>query len=255
MLGAAIGDIIGSPFEFDNYRQTDFPLFGKGANFTDDTVCTAAVADWVNQGCKDDLAPILQMWCRRYPNPKGAYGGRFSSWIWMDSPQPYQSWGNGSAMRVSAVGWAFDNLGDVLHYAKQSAVVTHNHPEGIKGAQAVAAAIFWARKGESKDFIRQNVALFGYDLNRTCDEIRPSYCFNESCMKTVPEAIIAFLESENFEHAIRLAVSLGGDSDTLAAITGSIAEAYYGEIPAEITERALSVLPQEIAEVLLKVGR
>lgn len=255
MLGAAIGDIVGSPFETDNYLRTDFPLFENGAGFTDDTVCTAAVADWVNQGCRGDLAQILQNWCRRYPNPKGAYGSRFREWIWQEPPQPYYSWGNGSAMRVSAVGWAFDNLEDTLHYAAQSAAVTHNHPEGIKGAQAVAVAIFWARTGRNKDFIRtQTTAVFGYGLDQTCDEIRRNSRFDTSCMTTVPEALIAFLESENFEHAIRLAVSLGGDSDTLAAMAGSIAEAYYRDIPAEIVAETMRILPQDIAEVLLKVG-
>ncbi|MCP1660304.1 ADP-ribosylglycohydrolase family protein [Neisseria perflava] len=254
MLGAAIGDIVGSRFEFDNYKATDFQLFTAASDFTDDTICTAAVADWVNRGCRDDLVPILQSWCHRYPHPTGAYGGRFSSWIQAEQPQPYNSWGNGSAMRVSAVGWAFDSLDDVLHYAEQSAIVTHNHPEGIKGAQATAAAIFWARQGKGKDFIREQIETrFAYALNRSCDEIRPDYRFNESCMHTVPEALTAFLDSENFEHAIRLAVSLGGDSDTLAAITGSVAEAYYREIPQEMVRQALEILPDELAEVLLAV--
>ena len=227
MLGAVIGDIAGSRFEFDNYRHTDFDIFSPDSDFTDDTICTVAIADWVLQGCNDNLASILQDWCRAYPCPKGAYGGRFSQWIEWKDPEPYNSWGNGSAMRVSAVGWAFATLEETLHFAEQSAIVTHNHPEGIKGAQAVAAAIFWARTGIGKAQIKENITRqFGYDLSQSCDQIRPHYHFNESCQETVPQAITAFLESDDFEHAIRLAVSLGGDSDTLAAITGSIAEAY-----------------------------
>lgn len=254
MLGAVIGDIVGSPFEFNPNKRTDSELIGADAGFTDDTVCTVADADWVNRDCQDNLAAVLQNWCRRYPNPKGAYGGRFHEWIFLENPQPYESWGNGSAMRVSAVGWTFDDLADVLHYAGQSAAVTHNHPEGIKGAQAVAAAIYWARTGRDKAFIRTQIADgFGYDLNRTCNSIRPNYRFDESCMGTVSEALVAFLDSENFEHALRLAVSLGGDSDTLAAITGSIAEAYYRQIPPDIAAKALVMLPDEMKAVLLNV--
>lgn len=251
MLGAVIGDIAGSRFEFDNYRHTDFDIFSPDSDFTDDTICTVAIADWVLQGCNDNLASILQGWCRAYPCPKGAYGGRFSQWIEWKDPAPYNSWGNGSAMRVSAVGWAFATLEETLHFAEQSAAVTHNHPEGIKGAQAVAAAVFWARTGMGKAQIKENITRqFGYDLSQSCDQIRPHYHFNESCQETVPQAVTAFLESDDFEHAIRLAVSLGGDSDTLAAITGSIAEAYHG-IPASMREHALAILPRRIAETLL----
>ena len=157
MLGAVIGDIAGSRFEFDNYRHTDFDIFNRYSDFTDDTICTVAIADWVLQGCNDNLASILQVWCRAYPCPKGAYGGRFSQWIEWKDPEPYNSWGNGSAMRVSAVGWAFATLEETLHFAEQSAIVTHNHPEGIKGAQAVAAAIFWARTGMDKAQIKENI--------------------------------------------------------------------------------------------------
>ena len=225
MLGAVIGDIAGSRFEFDNYRHTDFDIFSPDSDFTDDTICTVAIADWVLQGCNDNLASILQGWCRADPCPKGAYGGRFSQWIEWKDPEPYNSWGNGSAMRVSAVGWAFATLEETLHFAEQSAIVTHNHLEGIKGAQAVAAAIFWARTGMGKAQIKENITRqFGYNLSQSCDQIRPHYHFNESCQETVPQAVTAFLKSDDFEHAIRLAVSLGGDSDTLAAITGSIAE-------------------------------
>ncbi|HFC8830704.1 TPA: ADP-ribosylglycohydrolase family protein [Neisseria subflava] len=251
MLGAVIGDIAGSRFEFDNYRHTDFDIFSPDSDFTDDTICTVAIADWILQGCNDNLASILQGWCRAYPCPKGAYGGRFSQWIEWKDPEPYNSWGNGSAMRVSAVGWAFATLEETLHFAEQSAIVTHNHPEGIKGAQAVAAAIFWVRTGMEKAQIKENITRqFGYDLSQSCDQIRPHYHFNESCQETVPQAITAFLESDDFEHAIRLAVSLGGDSDTLAAITGSIAEACYG-IPTSMREHALAILPRRIAEILL----
>ena len=251
MLGAVIGDIAGSRFEFDNYRHTDFDIFSPDSDFTDDTICTVAIADWVLQGCNDNLAAILQSWCRAYPCPKGAYGGRFSQWIEWKDPEPYKSWGNGSAMRVSAVGWAFATLEETLHFAEQSAIVTHNPPEGIKGAQAVAAAIFWARTGIGKAQIKEIITRqFGYDLSQSCDQIRPYYHFNESCQETVPQAITAFLESDDFEHAIRLAVSLGGDSDTLAAITGSIAEAYHG-IPTAMREHALAILPRCIAKTLL----
>ena len=251
MLGAVIGDIAGSRFEFDNYRHTDFDIFSPDSDFTDDTICTVAIADWVLQGCNDNLTSTLQGWCRAYPCPKGAYGGRFSQWIEWKDPEPYNSWGNGSAMRVSAVGWAFTTLEETLHFAEQSAIVTHNHPEGIKGAQAVAATIFWARTGMGKAKIKENITRqFGYDLSQSCDQIRPHYHFNESCQETVPQAITAFLESDDFEHAIRLAVSLGGDSDTLAAITGSIAEAYYG-IPTAMREHALAILPRRITETLL----
>lgn len=250
MLGAIVGDVVGSRFEFRNYRATDFEFMTSASQFTDDTVCTVAVADWINQGAKENLVEIMRYWCQRYSN--AGYGGMFDKWINTKvNPQPYNSWGNGSAMRVSPVGWAFETLEATLEYAKRSAEITHNHPEGIKGAQATAAAIFLARttkdKGKIKSYIEET---FGYDLSQTCDEIRPTYKFNESCQGTVPQAIVAFLESDNFEHAIRLAISLGGDSDTLAAITGSIAEAYYGEIPADIVEEVKSKLPQEFLIIL-----
>ena len=254
MLGAAIGDIVGSRFEFDNHRSTDFELFHPSCSFTDDTVCTAAVADWVNRGCGSGLAQIMQDYCTRYPTPKGSYGGMFLNWIYQPEPQPYYSFGNGSAMRVSAVGWAFDNLSDVLRYAEASAAITHNHPEGIKGAQAVAAAVFWARTGKDKAFIRDAIREhFGYALTESCDDIRPTNTFDVSCMKTVPDALAAFFDSENFEHAVRLAVSLGGDTDTIAAITGSIAEAYYRDIPAPMAAAALALLPDDLKRPLLAV--
>lgn len=252
MLGAAIGDIIGSRFEHNNYKGTDFELFTPRCSATDDTVCTVAVAEWALSGFGADLVEIMRKWGNKYPN--AGYGGTFYHWLDLrNEPLPYNSWGNGSAMRVSAVGWLCDDLQTVLEYAKQSAEITHNHPEGVKGAQAVAAAIFLARKGESKAaikaFVEQN---FGYDLNQSCDEIRPVYQFDVSCQGSVPQSMIAFLESENFEQAIRLAISLGGDSDTLAAIAGSIAEAFY-PVPDELQQTALQFLPQEMKDILLAI--
>lgn len=253
LLGAAIGDIVGSRFEFDNYRATDFDLFTTTSIFTDDTICTVAVAEWLQNGGRDDLAAYMRYWCRKYDS---SYGGMFRAWLESDNPQPYNSYGNGSAMRVSPVAWHCDTLAETLTYAEKSAAITHNHPEGIKGAQATAAAIFLARNGEDKAFIKSSISnKYGYDLNATCDAIRPHYHFNETCQDTVPQAIVAFLESRDFEDAIRLAVSLGGDSDTLAAITGSIAEAYYADIPAWIRQETLARLPADMLAILGKAGR
>ncbi len=247
MLGAIVGDIVGSIYEFDNHRSKEFPLFGKKCKFTDDTVLTIAVADsLMNNG---NYAEYIKSYARQYP--WAGYGGMFTRWIRSDDMEPYNSWGNGSAMRVSAVGFAFDDLQSVVSEAKCSAEVTHNHPEGIKGAQATAVAIYMARKGQSKEQIKAAIAKsFSYDLDRTLDEIRPVYQFNESCQETVPEAIIAFLESTDFEDAIRNAISLGGDSDTLACITGGIAEAFYGGVPQDIAKKALSYLPENLREVV-----
>lgn len=231
MLGAIFGDIAGSIYEFDNIKTTEFDLLGEGTSFTDDSILTVAVADWLLEGVltKESLVATVKAYVHRYPNPMGSYGNRFSNWAFGSDSQPYNSWGNGSAMRVSAVGWAFDSLGMTEEVAKLSAEITHNHPEGVKGAQATAAAMFMARNGWGKDRIKAYVeSKYGYDLSRTCDDIRPGYEFDESCRGTVPEAIIAFMDSVDFESAIRLAVSLGGDSDTLACITGGIAEAFYG---------------------------
>ena len=248
MTGAIAGDIIGSVYEFDNIKTTDFPLFTNESDYTDDTIMTVAVADWLLNG--GDLAKVMQRYGREYPYPTGGYGGRFSGWLREKDPLPYNSWGNGSAMRVSAVGWMFDSLEKTLEVAKETAIVTHNHPEGIKGAQATAAAIYLARTGKSKQDIKQYIeTTFSYDLGRTCDEIRPFYRFNESCQGTVPEAIIAFLDSSDFEDAIRLAVSLGGDSDTLACITGGIAEAFYG-IPEDIERQVYDKLPGTFQKVI-----
>ena len=230
--GTILGDILGSPYEKHKPRDYEtVPLLGQDLRFTDDTVTTLAVKKAILEG--SDLTQTMAELCLQHI--ECGFGGKFFNWIIDDSHKPYGSWGNGSAMRVSPVGWAFDTLEETLVAAKQSAEVTHNHPEGIKGAQATAACIFWARKGKTKQQIKEYVeALFGYDLSRTCDEIRPTYEFEPSCQKTVPESIIAFLESTDYESAVRLAVSLGGDADTMGSITGGIAEAFYGGVPQHI---------------------
>jgi ADP-ribosylglycohydrolase len=246
MLGAIIGDIVGSVYEWDNIKTTDFPFFSPKGFFTDDSVLTVATAKALLSGVSYTAA--YQDFARRYPGR--GYGGYFHTWIHSEHPQPYNSWGNGSAMRVSPVGFAFDSVNDVLDEAQRSATVTHNHPEGIKGAQATALAILLARQKVPQADIRSEITQhFGYDLTRTLAEIRPVYTFTESCQGTVPEAISAFLESNSFEDAIRNAISLGGDSDTLACITGGIAEAYYG-VPAEIAEQAYGYLPEEFVEII-----
>ena len=248
ILGAIAGDVIGSVYEFYTTKNYNFLLFTDSSVYTDDTVMTVANADWLVTS--DSLKGIMLDYGNRYT---AGYGGWFFGWLWSENPQPYNSWGNGSAMRVSPVGWAFETLEETLVAAKQSAEVTHNHPEGIKGAQATAACIYWARKGKTKEQIKEYVeVLFGYDLNRTCDEIRPNYQFEPSCQKTVPESIIAFLESTDFESAIRLAISLGGDADTMGTITGGIAEAYYGGIPEYIRNEVLKRIPSEFIEVMQK---
>ena len=237
MIGALAGDIIGSVYEFNNIKTKEFPLFCIESSYTDDSIMTIAVADWLLHG--GDLVRVMQYYGSKYPFPMGGYGARFNKWLHEKNPKPYNSWGNGSAMRVSPVGWYFDSLEETINVAEETAVVTHNHPEGIKGAQATASAIYLARKGKSKEYIRSFITdNFGYDLNRCCDDIRCDYKFDESCQGTVPEALIAFLESRSFEDAIRLAVSLGGDSDTLACITGGIAEAFIDiEFPMEYAAR------------------
>lgn len=236
MYGAILGDIIGSPFEFDRGDKTKyFKLFSRRSHFTDDSVMTLAVCeallkvgqDATVKEIEDAVITSMQSWGRRYPHE--GYGGYFRRWLTARHPEPYNSFGNGSAMRVSAAGWLYDSLEKTRVVAKATANVTHNHPEGIKGAEATASAIFMARNGSSKEEIKKYIENeFHYDLNRTLDEIRPSFHMDETCQKTVPEAIIAFLEARDFEDAIRNAVSLGGDTDTLGAITGSIAEAYFG---------------------------
>ena len=258
MYGAILGDIIGSPYEFDMGGKTkDFPLFSEESYFTDDTVMTLAVAE-AFMGAPDAaigkrLVASMQKWGHRYPG--AGYGVRFSSWLDSADPKPYNSFGNGSAMRVSSVAWLFDDLKTVRRMARLSAEVTHNHPEGIKGAEATAAAIFLARTGHSKQEIKSYIEEeFHYCISRTCDEIRPSYYHKESCQETVPEAITAFLEGNSFEDVIRTAVSLGGDCDTLTAIAGSIAEGFYG-VPDKLKQQCRRYLPQEFLDVLDQVHR
>ena len=248
ILGAIAGDIIGSAYEFNPTKDYNFLLFNDLSEYTDDTVMTVANTEWLLTS--KDLGTTMLEYGNKY---EAGYGELFLCWLWRKDLRPYNSFGNGSAMRVSPVGWAFDTLEETLVAAKRSAEVTHNHPEGIKGAQSTAACIYWARKGRTKQQIKEYVdALFGYDLNRTCDEIRSSYGFDVTCQGSVPESIIAFLESSDYESAVRLAVSLGGDSDTMGAITGGIAEAYYGGVPENIKIEVLKRLPNEFIEVMQK---
>lgn len=261
MYGAILGDMIGAPYEFDRGEKTkDFPLFGKGSQFTDDSVMTVAVAEALiasreesDEAIRAALVRSMQRWGRKYPY--AGYGVMFGAWLEEDDPQPYGSFGNGSAMRVSAAGWLYDSLEETRHAARLTAEVTHNHPEGIKGAEATAAAIYLARTGSSKEEIRGYIVReFGYDLSRTCDEIRPTYYHVETCQRTVPEALAAFLEGQSFEDVIRTAVSLGGDCDTLTCIAGSIAEAFYG-VPAELKSECLKRLPEDMRAVLERFDR
>jgi ADP-ribosylglycohydrolase len=247
LLGALAGDVIGSVYEFNPVKHTHFQLFSPSCRITDDSVLTLAVADAILSG--RGYGKCIHQYAQMYPNC--GYGGFFRRWMYSDDPRPYNSFGNGSAMRVSPVGWAFNRVEDVLREAEASAAVTHNHPEGIKGAQAVALAIFRARTGMSKDDLRKEInARFGYDLSASLNDIRPSYQFDETCQGTIPPAIIAFLESDDFEDAIRKSISLGGDADTLAAITGSIAEAYYGSVPQEIITQVRERIPDELWNVV-----
>lgn len=257
MYGAILGDIVGSPHEFDhnNYKAKDFPLISQRSEFTDDTVMTLAVAKALSDTCGQDDAAIKAALVQEMRSlgcayPDKGYGVRFNHWLHEDDPQPYHSYGNGSAMRVSSAAWLAESMEEALHLAKLTAEVTHDHPEGIKGAQTVAAAIFLARTGHSKAEIKAYAECkFGYDLSCTCDEIRPTYHHVESCQETVPQAITAFLESTDFEDALRTAVSLGGDSDTLATITGSIAEAFYG-VPEDLKQECRKRLTPELGEIL-----
>ena len=247
MLGAIVGDIIGSRFEFNNYLGTDFELFTSECNFTDDTICTVAVADAILTGISFEQA--LLRWCRKYPNPKGSYGSSFVRWVHSIAPKPYNSFGNGSAMRVSPCGW-LPTREDVLKYARLSAECTHNHPEGIRGAVCVADCIFQARSGVSKNDIKRLATdLYDYNVEQSCQAIRQINTFDETCQVTVPQAIVCFLEGTDFENAIRLAISIGGDSDTIAAITGGIAEAFYG-IPESIKAKTMRYLPQEMNNIV-----
>ena len=258
MIGAILGDMIGAPYEFDRSQKTkEFPLFSRGSQFTDDSVMTIAVAEALMDtlGKSDDeiraaLVASMQDWGHHYPD--AGYGGRFRGWLRAKNPKPYGSYGNGSAMRVSAAGWLYDTLEETRHMARLTAEVTHNHPEGIKGAEASASAIFMSRTGSSKEEIRDYIVTeFGYDLSRTCDEIRPTFRHDESCQRTVPEAITAFLEGTDFEDVIRTAVSLGGDCDTLTCIAGSIADAFYG-VPGEMVAECRKRLPEDMLAVLDK---
>jgi len=247
MLGSIIGDIIGSTYEFKNADKYDFDPFPAGSDFTDDTVLTVSIADAILT--KRDYVETVKEYALNYPGR--GYGGWFSQWIYMDNPKPYNSFGNGSAMRASPIGWAFDSLGETLEEAERSSAITHNHREGKKGAKVVAAAIFLARTGYDKKEIKKFIEKsYSYNLNRTLAEIKPFYSFNETCQKTVPEAVICFLESQNYEDAIRKAIWLGGDSDTLACITGGIAEAYYMEIPKEWIEKSYCMLDDRLNEIV-----
>ncbi len=257
MYGAILGDIIGSPYEFDRGGKTKkFELFGNGAAFTDDTVMTIAVGEALLEAGKEAPAQrirqlvtaAMQHWGNKYPD--AGYGLRFLNWLDQAEPKPYNSYGNGSAMRVSAAGWLYETLERTREAARATAEVTHNHPEGIKGAEATASVIFLARNGADKKQLRTYVTeQFGYDLSRTCDQIRPTYRHVESCQETVPEAITAFLEGTDFEDVIRTAVSLGGDCDTLTAIAGSMAEGYYG-VPEELQMQCRQRIKPEMREVL-----
>jgi len=249
MLGAIAGDIIGSAYERYPIKTKKFDLFSKHSQFTDDTVMTLAVAKSIIDGTKyvDNVVDFGT----RYADV--GYGGSFRKWLKSWSHKPYNSWGNGSAMRVSAIGFLFDTEEQVVVEAKKSAEITHNHIEGIKGAEATALAIFMARKGKSKNQIRERISKkFDYDLERTVDEIRPNYQFQVSCQESVPESIICFLDANSYEDTIRNAISLGGDADTMACIAGGVAEAYYGEIPQKIRDETYKRLPKEFLEILLR---
>lgn len=273
MLGAITGDTVGSVYEFHNTKDYNFPLFSERSNYTDDSIMSFAVARWLLDDPElsyEKLEEVMVRFGEQFPCPMGGYGGGFRLWLFRPkvlqvpaeeyvSPlyesqtdrHPYKSYGNGSAMRVSAVGWFFDTLEETERVAEISAAITHNHPEGIKGAQATAAAIFLARTGKSKEYIRDYIeAQFDYDLHRSWDYWHMNYRWESSCQGTVPQALICFLESKDFEDAIRKAVSLGGDSDTLACITGGIAEAFYGGVPSEIADEILEKLPQDFMAIL-----
>ena len=259
MLGAIIGDITGSRFEFDRGdKSREFELITNDCFFTDDTVMTVAVAEALldagkdadEKTVKDHLIKSMKMWGRKYPD--AGYGGRFISWVLDDDPEPYGSYGNGSGMRVSPAGWLYDTIDRTREVARWTAEVTHNHPEGIKGAESTASAIFLARNGKSKEEIKAYLTSeFGYDLSRSLDEIRPDYYHVEACMHTMPEAFECFLEAESFEGTLRNVMYIGGDTDTLGAIAGAIAEAIWG-IPEEIKVKAMTYIPLDISKELTK---
>ncbi len=273
MLGAITGDTIGSAYEFCNTKDYNFTLFLSESAYTDDSVMTMAVAQWLLADPRHThrkLEEAMVGFAKDYPSPMGGYGTGFYRWLFFPKElfvfddrygplpyksasgrHPYGSWGNGSAMRVSAVGWFFDTLEETERVAKISAEITHNHPEGIKGAQATAAAIFLARTGKTKEEICAYIEQrFGYDLHKTWAYWHPIYGWEDSCQGTVPQAMICFLDSSDFEDAIRKAVSLGGDSDTLACITGGIAEAFYGSVPEKMASRVLEKVPMAFKKIL-----
>ena len=253
MIGAIAGDIIGSVYEFKNWKGgvNDFPLFSEKSKFTDDTVLSVATADCVLHNI--DFTQMYQWYARNFRNR--GYGGMFRKWIDTENPQPYNSFGNGSAMRISPVGFAYDTLEETLEMAKKSAEVTHNHPEGIKGAQAIASAIFLARKGKTKEEIKNYIeSTFGYDLSRTVAEIKPGYWFQETCQGSVPEAITCFLESTDYESCVRLTIWLGGDCDTTACMAGGIAEAFYG-VPDHIKSKVYEILDPVLVGMVEKFNK
>ena len=256
MIGAIIGDIAGSTYEFHSIKTKDFPLFAPGSNTTDDSLMSIAVASALMQtgeggDFKASVVSSMRQIAAKYPCPMGGYGGRFRHWLVSPHPRPYGSFGNGSAMRVSPCGEVAATLDEALELAKQSAEVTHNHPEGLKGAEATAVAVFLARTGKSKNEIKDYIIKHYYPLDFTIDGIRETYQYNETCQDTVPQALEAFFESTDFEDAIRNAISIGGDSDTLAAITGSVAEAYYG-VPADLRKLAYAFLDERLYYILLE---
>ena len=251
IIGTIAGDIIGSTREFNPTKSKDFKLFNSHSVFTDDTVMTLAIASWLikDKTSKSVLIDEIKKFGLKYPN--AGYGRMFRNWLGQDDPEPYGSWANGSAMRVSPVAWAADSLSENQKLAEMSAAVTHNHPEGIKGALATADAVFLARTGSSKNEIKKHIEnSYNYDLNRKLDEIRPHYKFDVSCRGSVPESVICFLEADGFEETVRNAVSLGGDADTQAAIAGSIASAYW-DVPSEISQESLNRLDSNLLEVFM----
>jgi ADP-ribosylglycohydrolase len=247
VLGAIFGDIVGSVYERRGLKRADFPLFGPGCAFTDDTVLTVATADAILNGRA--YGECYRAYGRRYPG--AGYGGAFREWMWRDDDAPYGSWANGSAMRVSPVGWASAGVDESLAEAERSSRATHDHPDAVAGAQAVALGVFLLRRGASKDEVRRELSTrFGYDLGRRLDDVRATYGFDVSARGSVPEAVLAFLESDSVEHAVRLAVSLGGDSDTQAAIAGALAEAFHGGLPEALAAEVFARLPEELAAVV-----
>ena len=259
MYGAILGDVVGSPYEFRNIKTKEFPLFSRSSRFTDDTAMTVAVAEALldaqgkgREERREAVTRSLRKWGWRYPD--AGYGGRFFGWLYADDPRPYNSWGNGSAMRVSSAGWLFDTLEETREAAADTACVTHNHPEGIKGAECTAAVIWLARHGSTKAEIREYVEKEFYPLDMTCDGIRPSYRFDVSCQGTLPPAVTAFLEGNDFEDVVRTAVSLGGDSDTLACIAGAMAEAFYG-VPDRLITECRARLPEDMLQVVDRFNR